>query len=73
MHPEHSVRIEILSTAVLVAGFACSTVSLLIPLPSPSSVIGCYAVGLGTWSGSRESPNPPAAIALLDSVGTRLL
>ena len=56
------------------AAIACSSPSeVLVPQPAPSSVVGCYAVQLGKWSGPFESPVPPPAIALLDSVGTYIL
>ena len=41
--------------------------------PAPQSVSGCYYVRLGKWSGPRESPNPPPAVELLDSLGTTFL
>lgn len=45
----------------------------VVPQPSPGSVVGCYSTHIGPWSGPRESPNLPATIALLDSIGTNPL
>jgi hypothetical protein len=59
---------------LIVAAGACSSPSeVLVPEAAPSSVVGCYSVQLGRWSGTVGSAEPPPAIALLDSVGTYLL
>jgi hypothetical protein len=42
-------------------------------VPAPPSVVGCYDVKLGKWSGTRRTPDPPAKIMLMDSVGTYVL
>jgi hypothetical protein len=43
------------------------------PISAPVSVAGCYALELGKWSAARRAPDPPANIALLDSLGSVFL
>jgi hypothetical protein len=43
------------------------------PTPTPSSVLGCYTVDFGVWSGSTPGLLPPRTIVLLDSLGTNFL
>jgi hypothetical protein len=55
-----------------VTGSACADPAG-VAMPAPASVIGCYALRLGTWSAPRDSPDPPPVVALLDSTGSYLL
>lgn len=44
--------------------------STLGPRFPPASVAGCYSVSMSAWSGPRTSPDLPAQIVLLDSIGS---
>jgi hypothetical protein len=63
--------IPLFMVATIVACTSATTVR--VPEVAPVSVVGCYVVSMGAWSGPHESPNPPTTISLLDSTGTYLL
>lgn len=66
----HSLVLPLLLVGI--GTIACDSAAAPRPEPPPASVLGCYDVTLGPWSGPRESPDPPPQLILTDSIGTVL-
>jgi len=64
--------VSLTAVAALLSASGCSD-STGTTVQPPLSVVGCYALTVGKWSGAHESPDPPSSIVLLDSLGTYLL
>jgi hypothetical protein len=63
-------RLILLAAALPFTLAACSDAHPLEPTSPPLWPAGCYEVRMGRWSGPKSSPNLPAVITLLDSIGT---